>query len=198
MESFIQTLTDQLLSQQGIEITAVIFGLISVLLARNENIWLFPTGLISVSIYVYICYNATLYADMGVNVYYVLTTLYGWYFWGQTKSDYVPVTRLNRVEWRMGISFFILSLISIWWILNHYTNSDVPLFDATTTAIFIVAMWWMARKKYEHWMAWIAGNLLSIPLYLYKGLYFTAFQYLVFTIIAISGLMYWKKLIHKE
>ncbi len=184
-----------ILNTSWIEIVAVIFGLASVWFAKKENIMVYPTGIISVLIYVYICFIAKLYADMGINFFYFIMSVYGWYMW--TRKDSTRKTLgITRCKWSSqifnllagGLIFLILN-----YFLSNYTDSDVPFWDSLTTAIFIVAMWLMARKKLENWTAWMLGNIISIPLYFYKGLVFTSFQYIVFFILAIAGYIEWEK-----
>jgi len=181
------------------EIVAVIFGLLSVWYAKKENILVFPTGIISVLLYVYICYNWKLYADMGVNFYYFIMSVYGWIVWS-TKTDGTAVTPIAKNTSRenvISVSLFIVFFIIMAYILSSYTDSDVPYWDSLTTGIFLVGMWLMAKKKIENWIAWIIGDLISIPLYAYKGLYLTSFQFVVFLGIAIAGYIEWRKRIAK-
>ena len=179
-----------------LELTGVIFGLASVLFARKGNILVFPTGIISVTIYIYLCLEVKLYADMGINIYYLVMSVYGWYFW--TRKDQneqeTPVTGNTPKEWIVTLVTLIVSFLILSQFLTHFTDSNVPNIDAMTTAIFIVGMQLMARKKIENWIAWIIGDFISIPLYYYKGLILTSFQFFVFFIIAIAGYISWKKL----
>ena len=193
--SFFEIFLQNILNTSLIEIIAVIFGLTSVWFAKKENILVYPTGIVSVLIYVYICFIAKLYADMGINFFYFIMSLYGWYMWTR-KNRASRTLEITRCGWSGhifnllagGAMFLILNFI-----LRNYTDSDVPVWDSLTTAIFIVAMWLMARKKIDHWTAWMAGNAISIPLYFYKGLVFTSFQYTVFLILAILGYIEWRR-----
>lgn len=196
----IENIFDQIMrgavNSTQLELVAVIFGFVSVWLAKRENIWLYPTGLINVSLFVYICGKYGLYADMGINIYYVVITIYGWVLWSKkTKSnqDVLKITKSSFSNQLIQVSMAGFFALIIYFVLKNYTDSSIPVWDAITTGIFIIAMILMARKKIEHWLAWILGNLISIPLYLYKGLAFTSFQYLIFTFLAISGYISWKK-----
>ncbi|MDH5380285.1 MAG: nicotinamide riboside transporter PnuC [Cyclobacteriaceae bacterium] len=181
-----------------LEFVALIFGLWSVWLARQERIALYPTGLVNVAISIYICAIFGLYADMGINMYYLIISIYGWIHWQKgEKGNSLPITSLVKMEWVKGVLLLLVSFIIIGIILVKFTNSTVPMYDALTTSLFIVGMWWMAEKKIQHWLAWIVGDALSIPLYFYKGLGFFALQYLIFTIMAISGYIHWRKLMKK-
>ncbi len=183
-----------------LEILGVFFGLASVLYARKKSILVFPTGIISVLLYVYLTYQARLYADMAINGYYFIMSVYGWYYWskknpGETKT---PVTKNSTREWYITFFLLIISFIILYELLIHFTDSDVPLADAATTAIFFVGMQLMAKKKIENWLAWIIGDFISIPLYYYKGLTLTSFQFFIFFLLAISGYITWKKSIRKN
>lgn len=193
--SFFEIFLQNLLNTSLLEIVAVTFGMASVWFAKKENILVYPTGIVSVLIYVYICFFAKLYADMGINFFYFLMSVYGWYMW--TRKDLqrkvLEITRSNWLEHFFNMVAGVLMFFILSYVLKKYTDSDVPYWDSLTTAIFIVAMWLMARKKIDNWTAWIAGNIISIPLYFYKGLVFTSFQYIVFLILAILGYIEWDK-----
>ncbi|MFC2186912.1 nicotinamide riboside transporter PnuC [Peijinzhouia sedimentorum] len=178
-----------------LEATAVFFGLLSVWYSRLENILVFPTGIISVLIYVYICFGAKLYADVGINAYYFIMSIYGWYLWSRKDSNnnFLPITTNSTKEWIISIATLIGSFILIAYSLINFTDSDVPYWDALTTSMAFVAMLLMAKKKIENWIAWIFTNLLSIPLYFYKGLMLTSFQFLIFLILAIMGFTRWRR-----
>ncbi|HPT14352.1 MAG TPA: nicotinamide riboside transporter PnuC [Bacteroidales bacterium] len=193
--TIIDSLYQGLLATTWLEFVAVILGILSVFFARNENIWTYPTGIVNVLIYVYLCFSAGLFADMGINVFYFIMSVYGWYNWSRRdeNSRHVPVSRLTTWQWVYNVALILGFFGLLWFILDNYTPSTVPMFDSFTTALFIIGMWLMARKKIENWLAWIAGDILVIPLFAYKGLVFTGFQYVVFTALAISGYIEWKK-----
>lgn len=200
MQSIIEGIVNGIYQTSGLEWVAVICGVASVIYSMRENILVYPTGIISVLIYVYLAFEYKLYADMGVNGYYFVMSVYGWYYWTNTdgNKDQIPVT-INSVRenfYSMGIlagSFGILV-----YVLINFTDSDVPFWDASTTAFAILGMWLMARKKLENWIAWIITDLISIPLYFYKGLVLTSFQFLIFTILATMGYFAWKKSLEEK
>lgn len=184
------------------EFVAVITGIASVWYARKESILVYPVGIISVFIYIFICYNAKLFGDAGINFFYLLVSVYGWYKW--THKDGKPEVReisVNSIkEQIVGILLSIASFIGVLFLVRffnssnqEYLNSYVQYVDSFTTAIFLVGMWQMALKRLENWIYWIIGDIVSIPLYYYKGLVFSSFQYLVFLIIAIMGYIEWRK-----
>ena len=183
---------DYLFSIEGL---AVSTGLASVWFSVKERIWVYPIGLISVSIYVYLSFIYGIYADMGINIYYVLMSIYGWYRWLQPSESGAAkeITRNSGKEWLLSIVLFLLSWVILFVILQRFTDSEIPLWDSLTTSLAIVGMWLMAEKKVEHWLFWIATDLLSIPLYYYKDLLLTSAQFFVFTILAVIGWLQWNK-----
>jgi nicotinamide mononucleotide transporter len=193
--NFFDILTENILNTSFIEIIAVFFGLASVWFAKKENILVYPTGIVSVLIYVYICFFARLYADMGINFFYFLMSVYGWYMWTR-KDGATRILTISRSKWQehvVNIAAGTVVFFVIYYILVNHTDSDVAFWDSLTTAIFIIGMWLMARKKLDNWTAWIIGNAISIPLYFYKGLVFTSFQYTVFLVLAVLGYIEWDR-----
>jgi nicotinamide mononucleotide transporter len=188
------TLYDNILQSTWLEGTAVFFGLLSVWFAKKENILVYPTGIVSVLIYVYICLEVKLYADMGINAFYFMMSVYGWYKWSRKDENrrVRPISYASRMEWFIAVAGIIMLFFLISYFLRNFTDSNVPLWDALTTAIFIIGMWLMAWKKIENWIFWIIGDLISIPLYAYKGLVLTSIQFTVFLILAISGYLEWR------
>lgn len=180
-----------------LELVAVFFGFLSVWYAKQDNILVYPTGIISTAIFVYILAIYGLLGDMMINGYYFAMSIYGWYIWTRKvdATHYTPITKATKIENKQSIYIFIATLIFVFAVYEFFDkwNSWTAYVDTLTTAIFFVGMWLMAKKKLENWIYWIVGDIISIPLYLYKGLVFTSFQYLLFTIIAIYGYRAWKK-----
>jgi len=178
-----------------LEAVAVFFGLASVFYSMKENILVFPTGIVGTLIYVWICLQVKLYADMGINAYYFMMSIYGWYIWSRPKAGAVkvPVTWLDRKGIITSLGLFLGSYAVLYFVLATFTDSDVPYWDSFTTSSAFVGMWLMAKKKVENWIAWIVTDLVSVPLYMYKGLLLTSFQFLVFTVLAVLGLIAWVK-----
>ena len=176
-----------------LEAFAVLMGITSVYFSTKQHIWVYPTGIVSVLIYVWICFDYGLYADMGINAYYFGMSVYGWYLWThpQEKQDTLPVTWLDGKGWFYAVLIFSMAFPALVGALKEFTDSTVPYWDSFTTASAFVAMWLMAKKKVESWIFWILTDLASIPLYFHKGLLLTSFQYLFFTALAIAGLFSW-------
>lgn len=179
-----------------LEIIAVFFGFLSVWYAKKNNILVFPTGIISTAIFVYLLYNWALLGDMMINAYYFVMSIYGWYIWTRKTNDtFTPISTTTKTEKQCSVIIFVATLVFVYAIYQWAGkwNSWTAYVDTLTTAVFFVGMWLMARRKIENWVLWIVGDVVSVPLYLYKGLVFTSVQYLIFTVIAIYGYLAWKK-----
>lgn len=180
-----------------LEIVAVIFGFLSVWFSKQNKILVFPSGMISTSIFVYLLFNWGLLGDMMINGYYFIMSVYGWYIWTKKvdATHVTPISRTTTKEKQQSVFIFFATIIFVF-IVYYYSdkwNNWTAYVDTVTTAIFFVGMWLMAKRKIENWIYWIIGDVISVPLYLYKGLAFTSFQYLGFTFIAIYGYLAWKK-----
>lgn len=184
-----------------LEIVAVAFGIISVFYAKKNNILVFPTGIISTAIFIYLLYNWELLGDMLVNIYYTVFSIYGWFAWSKNKNgDALQVSSLTKKDYVFTVSLFTISIIIVA-LLYTYCNkftSVVAYLDTFTTALFAVGMGLMARRKIENWLVWIVANLISVPLYFYKGYTFTSLQYLIFTIIALYGYLEWRTILQHQ
>lgn len=179
-----------------LETIAAIFGVLSVVLARFAHIGVFPTGLVSTLLYIYICFGAGLYADMGINVWYSLLSVYGWWRWLQPKAGMEE----RSVSWsspplrQLSVVLVLVAWALLYFLLRAFTDSSVPLADAFTTAVALLGMYLMAEKKMENWLAWLVVDVVSVGLYAYKGLYVSSLQFAVFTALAWWGWVSWKRL----
>ena len=184
-----------------LEMFAVLFGLLSVWFSKNNNILVYPKGMISTSIFVYLLYKWFLLGDMIINAYFFFMSIYGWFIWSRKKNNvFTPISNLNYNEIKTSVYIFFTSLLTVYLVYIYFDkwNSFTAYIDNLTTAIFFVGMWLMANRKIENWLFWILGDIISVPLYFYKGLTFTSLQYLIFTFIAISGYYSWKKILNKS
>ncbi len=183
-----------LLATTWLEFIAVIFGIISVLLSRIEHIGVYPTGIINTGIYIYLSIVAGLYAEASVNIYYTIMSVVGWVMWTRRQNDgeKLHITVSTRKEWINSLIFFALCWVILWFILQKFTNSTVPLADSFASAAAYTGMWLMARKKLENWLWWIVTDIAAVPLYFIKGYVFTSFQYLVFLVLAVMGWVEWR------
>lgn len=185
----------------SLEIIAVCFGFLSVWFSKNNNILVFPTGMINTSIFVYLLLKWSLLGDMIINAYYFIMSIYGWYFWLKgTNNTVSPISKVSNIDIRIVVLLFISSSIFVSLVYTFFDKWEtfISYVDILTTAIFFAAMWLMAKRKVESWIFWIVGNIISVPLYLHKGLAFTSIQYFIFTVIAIAGYIKWKELYNKQ
>ena len=185
----------------ALELIAVVFGIISVLFARKNNILVYPTGLVSTILYVYILFEFQLYGDLIINFYYTIMSFLGWYLWSKTKEgeDEFPISTINRKEILVSTLIFTITLTFValgYHFFDKFTHWTAYV-DALTTGLFFVGMWLMDKRKIENWILWIIADAISIPLYFYKGLTFSSFQFILFTIIAILGYKEWKRFLQK-
>ena len=186
----------------ALEAIAFVFGIFSVYYAKKANILVYPTGIICTVITVYILNVNEYYGDMMMNFYYSVMSIYGWWNWSRKKEDkpVVPISRTNSKEKLIGTLFFVLTMIVTYIVYRSYGyDMKIPNYiDIVTSGIFFTAMWYMANKKLENWTLWIIGDLITIPLYAYRGLGMLSLQYLVFTVLAIQGYIEWKKTLNNN
>ncbi len=184
-----------------IELIAVVFGVLSVWYARKENIRVFPFGIINVSVYIYICIAAQLYANAGINVVYLATNIYGWYRWSHVGENSLKLqisrntTGQNILSWVSVAVIYLSVFLLLRWVNRSdmdYRESYLPWIDSFNTSFFLIATILMAVKKLENWQFWIIGNIVSIPIYASQGLYLTGIQYTIFLVLAILGWREWK------
>lgn len=180
-----------------VEILGVITSIVYLYFSVRQIIWLWPFGILSSALFILIFFSSKFYADMGLQVYYLGVSIYGWYYWTRNPessgSQSRPVTHLTVLTGASSAVIAMFLLLGISFVLRHYTDSDIPWGDAFTTALSIVATWMLARKILEHWLVWIVVDSVAAGLYLYKGLIPTAFLYVVYAVIAVAGYAQWKK-----
>ena len=188
-------------SQIVLEIIAFVFGIASVWFAQRENILVYPTGIICTVITVYLLYINQYFGDMMMNFYYSIMSIYGWWNWSRKKNDTyaVPISRTTLKEKQIGIGLFVLTMIVTFLVYKAFDYTlEIPNYiDIVTSGIFFTAMWYMATKKLENWTLWIIGDLITVPLYAYRGLGILSLQYVIFTVLAIYGYLEWKKSLDK-
>ncbi len=186
----------------ALEIIAIFFGLLSVLYSKKNNILVFPTGIISTGIFIYLLWKWELMGDMTINFYYTIMSVYGWYHWTRKKEGQTefPISRMNFKEKKWAVVLFVSTIIFIVMIYKFFDKFTgwTAYVDTFTTGLFFVGMWLMAKRKIENWVFWIIGDIISVPLYFYKGYSLTSIQYFVFTIIAFYGYIEWKKILNNS
>jgi nicotinamide mononucleotide transporter len=187
-----------------IVLEAIVFvsGILSVWFAKKENIWVYPTGLVATILTVYLLFRDRLMGDMMMNFYFSIMSVYGWWNWARTKNDkkVVQISRTSKREKVIGFGLFLLTMIVTYGVYRVFdvvitTSSYIDIF---TSGIFFTAMWYMALKKLENWTLWIFADLITIPLYAYRGWGMLSLQYLIFTILAVQGYFAWKKNLNKS
>jgi nicotinamide mononucleotide transporter len=193
LESFISWF-----SGNYVEVLGVITSLVYLYFSVRQIIWLWPFGIISSALFILIFFNGKFYADMGLQVYYVGVSIYGWIYWSRggisrNEKSSLPVCRISRQLAQVLSVTGIVIMLGIVYILKNFTDSDVPWGDGFTTAGSIVATWMLARKILEHWLVWVFVDSVAAGLYFYKGLYPSFLLYLIFTIIAVIGYFQWKR-----
>lgn len=185
-----------------LEFIAMSTGIASVMFAKKNNILVYPIGLISTSIYVFLLFKWDLIGDMLVNVYYSNISIYGWYLWTKSinQANDTGISHSTIKDYLEYAMFFLTSIVIIVIIYKIFNKFDTwySYIDTFTSATFFVAMWCMAKRKIEHWLFWIIGNIISIPLYFLKGYTITAFQYVIFLILAIFGYLAWKNIYNRN
>ncbi|MBA4745011.1 MAG: nicotinamide mononucleotide transporter [Muricauda sp.] len=200
---FLGPYEDRELSLIILEATAFFFGIASVVYAKREDILVYPTGLVATVITTYIFLVDRLYGDMMMNFYYSIMSIYGWWNWARRRDDrrlVVNITRTNTKEKWIGFGFFLLTMLVTYGVYRMF-GAEIErtnYVDIFTSGIFFTAMWYMANKKLENWTLWILGDLITVPLYAYRGWGMFSLQYLIFTVLAIQGYLAWKKNLGKS
>jgi nicotinamide mononucleotide transporter len=197
IDFFIEAYSNTSFTMMLLELIAFLFGIVSVIYAKKENILVYPTGIICTVITMYILLEAEYFGDMMMNLYYSSMSVYGWWNWSRIKNDSskIEITYTNYRERVTAIILFFVTMIITYtvYLVNIPTIEWINYIDILTSGIFFVAMWFMANKKIESWIFWIIGDVITIPLYSYRGLGMLSMQYLIFTILAIQAYNQWKK-----
>lgn len=178
-----------------VEVLGAVLGLIYIFLSIKQSIYTWPVGLLTSALYVYVFLVAKFYADMGLQLYYVLVSIYGWYFWvkGNPKADRpLEISQTPRHLWVWLVLASAVFFGFIHFILKNYTDSPVAAADAFTTALSLVATWMLARKYMEHWLIWVFVDAFSAVLYGWKGLWPTSALFVVYTVLAVAGYQEWR------
>lgn len=184
------------LAQNYVELLGAILSIVYLLLSIRQNILLWPVGILSAAIYMIVFYQTKFYADMGLNGYYFFISIYGWISWSKaSRQDQqgMPVVRTGMVRGLILLTIILVLFLLMGYLLDHFTDSPVPYWDAFTTAGSIVATWMLTKKIIEHWILWVIIDLVSLGLYIHRGLYPTAVLFAIYTTMAVVGYIQWKK-----
>ncbi len=200
LEDFLLRFLSQLLNSSVLEIVGVLFGMVSVVLANRNHVLLYPTGIVSTLIFVYIMSKAGLYAESALNGYYFVMSVYGWVRWQKNKESQSAkaITLNDKRDWLVTALIVVLGWLLLFFILSNYTDSDVPMLDAIVSSTAWAGMWLLAKHKVQNWVLLNISNAIAIPLLLYKGLAFTAVLTLFLFIVAVAGYFRWRRLYHAQ
>ena len=192
-----QNLILEWLINNKIELLGAILGIAYISFSIRQNILTWPTGLATSALYIFVFFQSKFYADMGLQIYYVGISIYGWYYWIKgskpENSTIVPVRRTSKNLWFKLIAIALILYFAILIILLNFTGSDVPFMDSFTTALSIIATWMLAKKYIEQWLIWIFVDIISAGLYIYKELWPTVILFAVYTVMAYLGYIEWRK-----
>lgn len=202
LEFFLNAYKTATVTQIIMEFTAFVFGILSVWFAKKENILVYPTGLIATIITTYLLFKAGYLGDMIINFYFSVMSIYGWVNWSKNanKNESLTISRTNNNQKIIGFALFLITIFVVFGIYIYF-DYDIKIenyVDIFTSGIFFTAMWFMAIKKIENWTLWILGDIIVVPLYAYRGLGMLSLQYLIFTILAISAYLEWKKILNNN
>ncbi len=181
-----------------LETLAALVGVVSVYLSVRQNIWSWPTAIVNVGLYAFVFYQSRLYADMGLQVVYVVISFYGWYEWlyGGKNRTKLNVSRTPRPLGVALAGIGVLSAYLLGTLLHRTTDAALPYLDSATTSTSLVAQWMMTKKLLENWLVWVAVDIVYIGMFIYKSLYVTAALYLVFLVLSVMGYRQWKATLH--
>jgi nicotinamide mononucleotide transporter len=186
----------------GLEVAGIVFGLISSICSMRNSVWVYPTGIVSTLIFVYILLKFNLLGDTIINGYYFVMSIYGWYIWTRkvTPTQTTPITKATKNDYTYSLGIFLSTMLLIYIIYYVFEKFEgwASYIDILTTGLFFVGMWMLAKKKLENWLFLLMGNVISVPLYFYKGLTLSSFLYVIFVIISIFGYLAWKKILNNR
>lgn len=179
----------------AVELAAAAVTIVSIWLATRENVWYYPTGVVSVLLYTWIFYEVRLYAETGLQIVWLALLLYGWYHWlhGGVNRAEAAVSRTPRWGWASVLMSGVVATVAIAIVQKRFTDNPAPLVDSAIAAWSIAAQWMTARKWIESWLFWLAVNTIAVPLYVARQLWVTAALYAVLWILAVFGYRAWRR-----
>lgn len=200
IQSLATQFTEQIQQTTVTEVIAVLFSIASVILANRNSVWLYPTGIISTSLYLYIMTAVGLYAEALLNGYYLVMSIYGWVRWSINKegNNAAAISYCDMRDWIIAGAIVILGFTVLFVALSTYTDSDVSFADALVSAFAWAGMWLLAKHKIENWILLNISNAIAIPLLIYKGIPLTALLTVILFIVAVSGYLRWRKLYYLQ
>ena len=199
MQSWVHLFIEQVKATTWLESVAVLLGIAEVLLAKANKVWLYPTGIASTLISIYLLLNVALYAECLLSCYYVVMSFYGWYHWIKKRNELpVKVSYANRQEWIITLLIVFIGWGILYVLLINFTQSTVPAWDAWVSSTAWAGMWLLARRKIENWVLLNVSNLFAIPLLYHKNLVMFTFLTAFLFVVAIFGYIEWRKIIREE
>lgn len=185
---------------QVVELIAALLSLVYLYFSIRKSVWLWPLGLISSLFSVVVYYYSKLYAELGLNTYYIAVSVYGWYhwlFWNKKDNEQMelPVSRITSRQIVIYLIGFVVFSLALYTILKNLTDSPIPFWDAVATSLSFIGTWMLARKILENWLVWIIADGLCAGIYIYKELYFFLVLFIIYTVMAYVGYRNWKKMI---
>lgn len=180
-------------ADHGIEIFGALTGILYVFLEIRQNILLWPLGIVTSAVYIYVFRENGFYAGMVLQFYYLAISVYGWRMWGREQKTVLTV---RRIDLKTGIICMAVSLLlwaGLWYVLARWTDSPVPMWDGLITSLSVVATWMLTRKILEQWHVWIFANVIATVVYLAVGMYPTAVLFMVYAVMAVAGLREWRR-----
>ena len=180
---------------------AVLFGVISVLCSRQNSVWVYPTGLISTAIYMYLMAQGKLYAESALNAYYFIMSVYGWYNWARRRNaagGHLGISHVTRRELGIAVGIVAIGWGIIYLMLSRFSDSDVPVMDAFVSAAAWSGMWLLAKRKIENWIFLNISNFVAVPLLFYKHYALTALLTIFLFIVAVNGYFHWRRLYRQQ
>lgn len=202
MNDLYQGFLEGLHQMTWLEGIAVFFAVLSVIFQKNNNILVYPTGIISTGIYTYLLSREhfKLYADATLNAYYLVMSIYGWIYWAKKgiTTPTTPIMRSSSQELTTAVSIALAGWGIFYFLLSRFSDSNVPIMDAFVSATACAGMWLLAKRKVENWILLNISNLAAIPLLFYKHLYLTAFLTIFLFIIAIFGYLGWRAVVQQR
>lgn len=183
-----------------IEVIAALFGVASVYLSARQNVWNWPLGIINVTLYIFVFYEAKLYADMGLQAVYIVLAAYGWWHWlhGGVNRGVLRVSRVPLREIALLAVAFVAGSAALSTLLARTTDASLPVADSALTAASLVAQYMMTRKYVESWLVWIVADTAYVAMFIYKSLWPTAALYLLFAILAAIGWRQWRASLREQ
>ena len=202
MNEIWQQFIDNIKTTKWPEWVSTLTQIASVWYARKNNVLVYPTGIVGVLLAAYVYFiisSPPLYADASLNIYFFIMSVYGWYNWVKKKENGLqyPISWCNKKEMGIGFGLFLVAWAVLFFALKYFTNSNTPFLDSLVSGSAVTAMWWMAKRKIENWLAWIVSNIVAIPLNFYKGFMLFTLMYILFLLMAWMGYITWKKTVKK-